>query len=211
MKNKIFANVKIGKGTKLIPPVIIGFPSQGKLRPTFQTIIGKNSIIRPFTVIYEGVQIGDNFSCGQGVTIREDNIIGKNVSIGTNAVLEPGNRVGNNVRIHTGCFLEYCIIEEDVFIGPHAVFTDDLHPPCPKFKECVKGAKVEKKAKIGANSTILPGITIGTSSLVGAGSVVTKNVLSEMVVRGNPAKPVKKIKDLKCIKGYFKRVYEWED
>ena len=207
MKNKIYKNVKIGKGAKIYPPVIIGFPARGKVP---KTIIGKKAIIRPFTVIYAGVSIGDNFQCGQGAIIRENNLIGNNVSIGTNTVLEPGNKIADNVRIHTGCFLEYVTLEKNVFIGPNVVFTDDPHPPCPKFKECVLGAVVKRNAKIGANSTILPGITIGENSLIGAGSVVTKNIPENSVALGSPARVVKKIKDLRCFKNFFKRPYDWQ-
>lgn len=210
MRNKIFNNVRLGKNVKIFPPVIIGFPGDNKSKPTLKTVIGENSVIRPFTIIYEGVRIGGDFKCGQHVSIRSDNIIGNNVSVGTNTVLEPGNRIEDNVRIHTGCFLEYCHIEKGVFIGPHVVFTDDPHPPCPRFKDCLKGAIVKEKAKIGANSTVLPGVVIGRGALVGAGSVVTQDVAPEAVGCGNPARKIKNIKDLKCVKGYFKKVYEWQ-
>ena len=208
MNNKIYKNVKLGKNIKIYSPVIIGFPPRGE--KGLAVIIGNNAIIRPFTVIYAGVSIGDNFRCGQGVLIRENNIIGNNVSVGTNTALEPGNKIGNNVRIHTGCFLENVNIEDNVFVGPCVVFTDDPHPPCPRYKECVLGASVNKNVKIGAHSTILPGVVIQENSLIGAGSVVTKNTPKNSVVIGNPARVLKDIKDLQCVKGFFKRPYEWK-
>src|SRR5260370_42327153 len=131
--------------------------------------------------------IGDRFSSGQGGLIREDNVIGDDCSIGTNAVLEAGNRVGNGTRIHTGCFLEHTTVGERVFLAPHVVFTDDPHPMCPRFLECVLGATVEDDVSIGANATILPGLKIGAGSLVGAGSVVTKDVEAGSVGAGDPA------------------------
>jgi acetyltransferase-like isoleucine patch superfamily enzyme len=97
-----------------------------------------------------------------------------------------------------------------VFIGPGVVFTDDPHPPCPRYKECVLGATVEKDVRIGAHSTILPGVVIRENSLVGAGSVVTKNIPKNSVVIGSPAKVLKNIRELQCAKGFFKRPYEWE-
>jgi len=207
---KTYSNVEIGEDSIIEGSCIIGKPPRGKKEGELKTIIGKKSVIRPFTTIYAGNIIGDNFQTGQGVSIREDNEIGDSVSIGTNTTLEFGNRIGNNVRIHSNCFLELIIIEDDVFIGPHTVFTDDLHPMnCPKYKECLGGATVKRLARLGANCTILPGITIGENSLVGAGSAVVKDVPSDTVVAGNPAKVIKNINDLKCIKGYFKKPYLW--
>ncbi|HAW49944.1 TPA: transferase [bacterium] len=208
-ESKIYKGAIIGEGSVITAPVIIGMPPRGKKEGELEVIIGNNAVIRPFTVIYAGCKIGNNFQTGQGVTIREDNIIGDDVSIGTNTVLEVGNQIGNNTRIHTGCFLELTTIEEDVFIGPNVVFTDDPHPPCPKYKECLKGAIVKRLAKIGANSTILPGITIGINSLVGAGSVVVDDVLDNKVVAGNPARVINDIDNLKCFKRFYMRPYLW--
>ncbi len=78
--------------------------------------------------------------------MREDNVAGDDVSIGTNAVLEFGNRIGSRVRIHSGCFLEMTTIEDDVFVGPNTVFTDDPHPAnCPRYRECKGGALVHRR------------------------------------------------------------------
>ena len=207
----IYPNVLIGEGAILEPPYIIGKPPRGRKEGELQSSIGKNAIIRPFTTIYAGNRIGDNFQTGQGVSIREDNNIGDNVHIGTNSVLEFCNKIGNNVRIHTGCFLEMVTIEDNVFIGPNVVFTDDPHPMnCPRYKECLGGPIIKQLARIGANSTILPGVVVGRNSLVGAGSVVTHDVPANSVVAGNPAKVINQIDDLVCVKGFFKRPYLWK-
>jgi len=81
---------------------------------------------------------------------------------------------------------------------------------CPHYKKCKGGAIIEDLVKIGANSTILPGVRIGRNSLIGAGSVVVKDVPPNEVHAGNPAKFIKKINDLKCEKGFFERPYLWE-
>ena len=82
---------------------------------------------------------------------------------------------------------------------------------CPRYLDCVLGATVEDDVSIGANATILPGIRIGAGSLIGAGSVVTKNVEAGVVVAGNPAVRVKDVDQLVCFKGYFERPYVWRE
>ncbi|TAL59837.1 MAG: N-acetyltransferase [Bacteroidetes bacterium] len=210
MNNLIYPNVTTGEGVLIEPPSIIGKPPRGFNPGELPLKIGINAYIRPFTTIYANTEIGDNFQTGQYVCIRENNIIGNNVSIGTNSVLEFGNRIGDNSRVHSNCFMEMVTIGSYVFVGPNVVFTDDPHPMgCPKYKECKKGAIVEDFAKIGANSTILPGVRIGRNSFVGAGSVVTKDVPENSVVVGNPARVIKRIDELVCLPGFFDKPYKW--
>ncbi|HLQ67569.1 MAG TPA: acyltransferase [Candidatus Limnocylindrales bacterium] len=207
---QVYPNVEIGEGATLDPPLVLGKPPRGKEPGELKLVIGAGAIIRPFTTIYAGSVLGAGFQTGQCVSIREDNAIGAGVSIGTGAILEFGNRVGDRSRIHSGCFLEMTIIEEDVFVGPRVVFTDDPHPMgCPRYKECLGGVTVRALARIGANCTLLPGVVVGRNTLVGAGSVVTRNVPDDMVVAGNPAKVIKAVGDLKCVAGFFDRPYDW--
>ena len=126
------------------------------------------------------------------VNIREFNEIGDNVSIGTLSVIEHHVTIADSVRIHTQVFIpEYTILEEGAWIGPNVVFTNAMYPLSPGVKDSLVGPTVRKRAKIGANSTLLPGVVIGEDALVGAGSVVTKNVPDGTVVAGNPARIIK--------------------
>ncbi len=200
----------LGGGADLQAPCILGKAPRGALPGARALVIGADATIRPFTTIYGGTTIGDRFQTGQGVSIREDNLIGDDVSVGTNAVLEFGNSIGHRVRIHTGCFLEMVIIEDDVFVGPNVVFTDDPHPMnCPRYTDCRGGAVVRRLARIGANATILPGVEIGENALVGAGAVVVSDVPAGMVVAGAPARVIKAVADLTCGLGAFERPYVW--
>ena len=208
---KIYPNVKLGKGSIIRDFCVVGEPPKDKKFRELKLVIGKNALIRPFTVIYAGSVIGNNFETGTHVYIREDNIIGNNVIIGSGSKLEQGHKIGSNVTIHTACILgEYSIIKDNVWIGPNVIFYNDPHPPCPKYKECVGAPVIKKNAKVGARSSIFPGVTIGENSIVGANSVVTKDVPADSVVIGSPAKVVKKVDELKCFKDFFKKPYEWE-
>jgi acetyltransferase-like isoleucine patch superfamily enzyme len=92
------------------------------------------------------------------------------------------------VRVHSQCFVpEFSVLEDGCWLGPNVVLTNAKFPQSARTKEMLAGVRVEKKAKIGANSTILPGVIIGAGALVGAGSVVTKNVPPGVIVSGNPA------------------------
>lgn len=160
-------------------------------------VIGDNYYLRSGTVIYQNVTIGKNFITGHNAVIREDNRIGDNVTIGVGSYLGPGNTIGNNVRIHTNCFVENCRLDEGVIIAPGVTFTNDPYPPCKICVREIGGAIVGQASVIGANTTVLPGITIGRNCLIGAGSVVTHDVPDNTVAVGNPAAVIKKISQLK--------------
>jgi acetyltransferase-like isoleucine patch superfamily enzyme len=205
-------NVDLGRGSVVGAYAVLGLAPRGSVDGEVPLVIGPGALIRPFTTIYAGSRIGARLQTGQGASIREDNVIGDDVSIGTHASIEFGNRIGSRVRVHTGCFLELTTIEDDVFLGPHVVFTDDPHPMCPAYLDCVRGGVVRKGARIGANSTILPGVEIGADALVGAGSVVRKPVPARGVWAGNPAVELKdEITKLACFAGIFPHAYSWLD
>ena len=164
---------------------IIGIPVIGGA--SSKTEIGDNSIIRAGTYIYAGNKIGHNFTSGNKVNIRENNNIGNNVSIGTLSVIEHNINIGDSARIHSQVFIpEYSILESNCWIGHNVVLTNSKYPNHPSSKENLQGVRIMQDAKIGANSTILPGVVVGKSSLIGAGTLVTKNVPNGVVVAGNP-------------------------
>ncbi len=188
----IHPNVILGRNIKIEEFCIIGAPFQGA--DDEQTIIGDNAIIRSGTVIYAGNKIGNNFQTGNKVNIRELNTIGDNVSIGTLSVIEHHISIEDSVRIHSQVFIpEFSALMANAWIGPNVVFTNAKYPRSPNVKEELVGPQVGANAKVGANSTILPGIVIGNNCLVGAASLVSKNVESNTIVAGHPAKFIRKI------------------
>jgi len=189
--------VRIGTGATVEDYCIIGVPPRGRKEEDFETVIGYGAYICSHTVIYAGNRIGNKFQTGNKANIRELNTIGNNVSIGALTVIEHHIRIGDNVRIHNQAFIpEYSILEDHAWIGPNVVLTNAKYPLSPGVKENLKGPIIKKGAKIGANVTILPGIVVGENSLIGAGSVVTKDVPNGAVVVGSPARIIKNISEL---------------
>lgn len=194
----IYSNVKLGNNVTIEDYCIIGCPSRGENASSpEETIIGDDAHIRSHTVIYSGNKIGNKFQTGNKVNIREKNIIGNNVSVGTLSVIEHHVDISDNVRIHTQAFIpEYSKLEEDCWIGPNVVLTNASYPKSPEAKYNLRGPIIKKQAKVGANSTILPGIVVGENSLVGAGSTVVKDVEAGSVVVGNPSKKINTVDNL---------------
>lgn len=159
--------------------------------------IGKNAHLRSHTVIYYGCTIRQKFMTGHHVLIREFTEIGENVSIGSGTIIEHRVVIKNGVRIHSNVFVpEFSVLEDECWIGPGCVLTNAKYPRSINVKETLKGPWIGSKAKIGANCTILPGVQIGKGALIGAGSVVTKDVPEYAVVAGNPAKTINHLSNL---------------
>ena len=127
--------------------------------------------------------------------IREGAIVGDNCVIGKGVYIDKDVKVGNNCKIQNyACLYKGVTVEDDVFIGPHACFTNDRYPTVEGWSEDrISKTLVKKGANIGANSTIVCGVVIGENALVGAGSVVTKDVPANTVIVGNPAKVLRRI------------------
>lgn len=193
----IYPKVTLGYGCVIEDFVIIGAPPKGYRDGELETVVGNNAVIRSHTVIYAGNRIGNNFQTGNKANIRELNEIGDDVSIGTLSVIEHHVKIGNGVRIHSQAFIpEYCFLDDHCWIGPNVVLTNSKYPKSPNAKAELVGVHIMKNAILGANSTILPGLKIGSLAVIGAGSVVVHNVPSEAVMVGNPAIFVKSIRDL---------------
>jgi UDP-2-acetamido-3-amino-2,3-dideoxy-glucuronate N-acetyltransferase len=134
--------------------------------------IGAGTKIWHFSHVMKNCEIGEGCNIGQNVVISPDVVIGRNV------------KIQNNVSVYTGC-----ILEDDVFCGPSMVFTNVVNPRSHVVRrDEYKTTLVRRGASIGANSTVVCGITIGRYAFIGAGSVVTRDVPDYALVYGNPGK-----------------------
>jgi acetyltransferase-like isoleucine patch superfamily enzyme len=191
----------------ILGPCVLGHPARDP--DVGPLVLGPGVVIRAYAVLYQGSRLGRGVQVGHGALVREGNVVGDDSSIGSSSHLEPGNTVGARTRIHTGGFLSSTTLGDDVFCGPHVTFTDDPHPPCPRYLDCVGGATVGDGASIGARAVLLPGVRIGARSLIGAGAVVTGDVAAGDVVAGVPARRVADRTDLACPAEHYSHAYEW--
>ena len=151
------------------------------------------SKIHKTAVVDEPCQIGEGTVVWHFSHVRENAKIGKNCTIGQNCYIANGVTIGDNVKIQNNVSVyEGVIIEDDVFIGPSAVFTNVRKPRSNKPNHDYQVTLVKRGASIGANSTILCGTTIGRNAMVGCGAVVLRSVPDGALVVGNPAR-IKKI------------------
>lgn len=136
--------------------------------------IGEGTTVWQFCVILKGAKIGANCNINALILIENDVILGNNVTVKSGVQLWDGMRV-----------------EDNVFIGPNATFTNDRMPRSKVYPEQFSEITLKRGSSIGANATLLPGITVGIEAMVGAGAVVTKDVPDYAVVVGNPAKIIR--------------------
>ena len=152
--------------------------------------MGTSFFAHETAVIDPGCQIGEGTKIWHFSHIMSSCIIGQQCSIGQNVVISPEVRIGNRVKIQNNVSVYTGVIcEDDVFLGPSAVFTNVINPRSAIVrKNEYKPTLVQKGATIGANATIVCGITIGKYAFIGAGAVVTKNIPDYALVVGNPAR-----------------------
>ena len=195
----VHPGVALGAGAVVEDFVVLGVAPRGHAPGELPLRIGSDAVVRSHTVIYAGSGIGDRFQAGHGVLVRESNQIGSDVSVGTHSVVEHHVVIGDRVRIHSNAFVpEYSVIEDDAWIGPNVVFTNALYPRSAGVKEQLVGPRVRTGAKVGANATLLPGVTVGANALVGAGSVVVRDVPDGAVVAGNPARVIRQVDEIEA-------------
>ncbi|ELG5191245.1 acyltransferase [Vibrio vulnificus] len=136
--------------------------------------------------------IGEKTRIWQFCVVLPGAVLGKNCNICAHTLIENDVIIGDNVTVKSGVYLWDGIrVEDNVFIGPCVAFTNDKYPRSKHFPEEFSKILIKEGSSIGANATILPGLTLGEHCMVGAGSVVTKDVPPYAVVVGNPAKVVK--------------------
>lgn len=213
-------NVRIGDNTTIYPNVVIGdnctiandcvigeplsdyYDDPSYINP--KTIIGSDSLIRSHSIIYASAKIGAGFSCGHRTTIREHTEIGDHCRVGSFADVQDRVHIGNSCWFHSNVFISAgAEISDFVFLYPGVMLANDPFPPSNKLY----GVKIEEFVQIGMGSTLLPQVKIGRHSLIGAHSLVSKDVQAFSCTVGNPAKHVKDVREIKLEDG--SAAYPW--
>ncbi|MDF2857027.1 MAG: AChain [Neobacillus sp.] len=192
--------VKLGENSYVGPNCILGEfqmdfhnDRDSEYNPKSLTI-GNNALIRSHTVIYSGSAIGRNFQTGHHVTVRENVEAGQNLRVGTLSDIQGTCKIGDYVNFHSNVHIAmYSKIGNYVWIFPFFMSTNDPIPP----SEIISGCTIDDYAVIATKATLLPGIKIGEGAFIGAGSVVTKDIPSNMLAVGNPAKIKDHVSSLK--------------
>lgn len=191
----IYDNVEIGDNSTICNDCVLGEPLAAYYGESDYenpaTVVGRNALIRSHSIIYAGCTLGEGFSSGHRITIREKTAIGSHCSIGTLCDIQGNVTIGNYCRLHSNVHIsQTCSIGDFVFLYPFSVMTND---PCPPSKE-VKGGRIGSYTQVGVHAIVLPGIQVGENCLIGANSVVNKKVPDFSIVMGDPMRVVMDIR-----------------
>jgi acetyltransferase-like isoleucine patch superfamily enzyme len=154
------------------------------------------AILQMHCIIADDARIGEGTRIGNFVLIRDSTVIGRDCMIGSYVDIEGDVRVGDFVSLQSGCYLTRGVIIEDrVFCGPRVVTMNDKHMSYgrPGMQFVRQAPRILRAARVGGGSVLCPGITVGENAVVGAGSVVTRDVPDRAVVIGNPAEVVREV------------------
>jgi acetyltransferase-like isoleucine patch superfamily enzyme len=154
----------------------------------------ENVYIHPSAHVSEQAYIGKGTKIWINAQIRENATVGENCVLGKDTYIDAGVVIGNGVKIQNGVSIYRGVtISDDVFIGPNTCFSNDYYPRAFNADWKVVETKIERGASIGANATIICGYILGEYCMVGAGSVVTRDIPPFKLVMGNPARQIRNV------------------
>jgi acetyltransferase-like isoleucine patch superfamily enzyme len=188
---EIFEGCVVGK-----PPSKIRSSSRGVVPNLPPAKIGNDSILCPHVTLCAGVEIGEGTLLGNNVSIREECKIGNDCIIAGDVSINYHTTIGNRVKIMDNTHITgNMVVEDDVFISALVCTTNDNSIGRKGWHNQIVGPTIKRFATIGGGANLLPNITIGENAIVGASSVVTKDVPARKVVMGIPARIVREVSD----------------
>jgi acetyltransferase-like isoleucine patch superfamily enzyme len=199
----VYEGTVLGEGVRVLENAVVGKqPSLGasstaKRDPLPPTTIGDGTVISTGAIVFAGSSIGANCIVGDQSCIRERVVMSENCILGRGSLIENDTTVGAGTRIQAEAYITaYSTLEEDVFIAPCVVTTNDnFMGRTEKRKSLMKGPTIRRGARVGGGVILLPGIEIGEEAFIGAGAVVTKDVPPRKLVVGSPARVLRDVAD----------------
>ena len=195
--------VRIGENCKILDGAVLGkepakaslSATTGETRELPPLVLGRAVTIGANSVVYRGATLGDGVFVGDLASIREDVTIGELTIIGRGVAVENKTTIGRKCKIETEAYITaMSVVEDYCFIAPCVAFTNDNYlGRTEERKKHFGGPVLRRGARIGANATLLPAVTVGEDSLVAAGSVVVGDVPARMIVVGSPARVLRPV------------------
>jgi acetyltransferase-like isoleucine patch superfamily enzyme len=197
----VYAGTVLGEDVRVLENAVVGKePSLGarstaKREPLPPTVIGDETVVSTGAIVFAGSEIGARCIVGDQSCIRERVALGDDCILGRGSLIENDTTVGTGTRIQAGAYVTaYSTLEEDVFIAPCVVTTNDnFMGRTAKRQALMKGPTIRRGARIGGGAILCPGVEIGEEAFIGAGAVVTKDVPPRVVVVGSPARVLRDV------------------
>jgi acetyltransferase-like isoleucine patch superfamily enzyme len=199
----VYEGTVLGEGVKVLEGAVVGKQpslsprSTAKREPLPPTEIGAGTIVSTGAIVFAGSRIGARVILGDQSCVRERVAVGDDVVLGRGSLIENDTTVGDRTKIQAEAYITaYCVLEDDVFIAPCVVTTNDnFMGRTEKRHGLIKGPTIRRGARVGGGAILCPGIEIGEEAFVGAGAVVTKDVPARKLVVGNPARVLRDVPD----------------
>jgi acetyltransferase-like isoleucine patch superfamily enzyme len=197
----VYPGTVLGENVRVLEHAVVGKqPSLGarstaKRDPLPPAVIGDGTVVSTGAIVFAGSSIGAACIVGDQSCIRERVTMGDDCILGRGSLIENDTTVGAGTRIQAGAYVTaYSTLEEDVFIAPCVVTTNDnFMGRTERRREVMRGPTIRRSARIGGGAILCPGIEIGEEAFVGAGAVVTKDVPPRVVVVGSPARVLRDV------------------
>jgi acetyltransferase-like isoleucine patch superfamily enzyme len=197
----VYPGTVLGDGVRVLEYAVIGKqpslgPSSTASRdPLPPAEIGDDTVVSSGAIVFAGTTVGPRSIVGDQSCIRERVRLGENCILGRGSLIENDTTVGAGTRIQAGAYITaYSTLEEDVFIAPCVVTTNDNYMGRTERRRAeMRGPTIRRSARVGGGAVLCPGVEIGVEAFVGAGAVVTKDVPAGKIVVGNPARVLRDV------------------
>jgi acetyltransferase-like isoleucine patch superfamily enzyme len=197
----VYPGTVLGDGVKVLEGAVVGKQpslsprSTAKREPLPPAEIGDGTIVSTGAIVFAGTRIGARVILGDQSCVRERVEVGDDVVLGRGSLVENDTTIGARTKIQAGAYITaYCTLEEDVFVAPCVVTTNDnFMGRTERRHELIAGPTIRRGARVGGGAILCPGIEVGEEAFVGAGAVVLHDVPPRMLVVGSPARVLREV------------------